>query len=667
MLRIGLTHGDGLIVATAALLLSFVLPAASPPILADNTGAPWMEAVKPNDILFTPIGHTGGPVQSAAALGRYVLAGAGNQLLVFDTLISARLRLVFESPALPEQIEGITIAGQYAYVLAGSAGLFIYDLAEPKAPVLVASLSLLGTARDAAVSGSYAYVAAGPAGLRIIDVSDVTQPVEVGFFDNPAYDILNVAVEGQYAYVTGGQSGLHVLDVSDPVAPSEATSLDLSGTAKGIAILSDHAYIAARDAGLRVVDISNPLQPVEVGSSGKTGPEDAHDVVVVGNYAYVADRSVWTGEYLDPGGMRTVDVSSPVNPISVSNLTGDVWAIAVWTERAYIANYDPISGNANSLDVVSLDDPAEPQPVSRFALPASIYSPMVTSGRSLYLVNQGLTRMDLVNPEQPRLVWNLQLPGDTYFPGALTGLAISGDYAYVGAGSAGLHVVDLHFPQRPRRVVTLDHEAYDVVARGNLAFISELYGGLSLVDISDPTAPTVISTITGNWSVSDMKVVGDYLYVANYAFPSVSALLIYDISNPTNPVQIGSFNTGAESPRHVEVNGKWAYLGVGTLSGILVIIDISDPTNPQYVSQLEFPVYFSDMTLAAGHILVTLPSIPNGGLRAIDVSNPTQPRVDGQYILSKSFTLAVAALPGQIVTLGTSQGLGVLRATIASQ
>src|SRR4029079_3139053 len=121
----------------------------------------------------------------------------------------------------------------------------------------------------------------------------------------------------------------------------------------------------------------------------------------------------------------------------------------------------------------------------RFAVPASIYSPMVTSGRSLYLVNQGLTRMDLVNPVQPRLVWNLQLPGDTYFPGALTGLAISGDYAYVGAGSAGLHVVDLHDPQRPRRLVTLDHEAYDVVASGNLAFISELYGGLSLVDISD--------------------------------------------------------------------------------------------------------------------------------------------------------------------------------------
>ena len=234
MLRISLLHGYGLIVATAALLLSFALPAASPPILADNAGAASMQVVTPNDLFFTPIGHTGGPVQSVAALGRYVLVGAGHQVFVFDALILRRPRLVFESQALPEQVEGITIAGQYAYVVAGSAGLFIYDLAEPKAPVLVASLPLPGTARDATISGIYAYVAAGPAGLRIIDVSDVTQPVEVGFFDNPAYDILNVAVEGQYAYVTGGQSGLHVLDVSDPVAPSEATSLDLQVRPKGL-------------------------------------------------------------------------------------------------------------------------------------------------------------------------------------------------------------------------------------------------------------------------------------------------------------------------------------------------------------------------------------------------------------------------------------------------
>ena len=663
MLRICSSHPPGFVFGITALLFSILLPESSPPALAADIDAAGMEAFTPSDLLFSPIGRAGGPLQSVAALDRYVLAGAGRQLFVFDALNLRRPRLVFQTEQLPDKVEGITVAGQYGYVLAGNAGLFVYDLAEPTVPVLIASLPLPGKAHDAAVAGTHAYVAAGSAGLRIIDVSDITQPVEVGFFDNPAYDILNVAVDGQYAFVTGGQSGLRVLDVSDPAAPFEAASLDLPGTAKGIAILSDYAYIAAGNAGLQVVDISDPLQPAEVGSSRKTRPEDAHDVIVVGNYAYVADRSVWTGEYLEPGGMRTVDVSSPVDPISVSNLTGDIWAIAVSTERAYIANYDPINDNANSLDGVSLKDPAEPQLISQFAVPSSIYPPMVTSGSSLYLVNQGLTRMDLANPVQPRLVWNLQLPGDTYFPGMLTGLAISGDYAYVGAGSGGLHVVDLHDAQRPRRVVTLDHEAYDVAASGNLAFISELYGGLSLVDISDPTAPTVLSTVTGNWSVSDMQVAGDYLYVANYAYPSTSALLIYDISDPTNPVQIGSFNTGTESPRHVEVKGQWAYLGVGTLSGTLVILDISDPANPQSVSQLDLPVYFSDMTFAGGHILVTLPSIPGGGLRSIDVSDPAQPRVDGQYILSGSFTQGVATLPGQIVTLGTSQGLLVLQAT----
>jgi hypothetical protein len=162
-----------------------------------------------------------------------------------------------------------------------------------------------------------------------------------------------------------------------------------------------------------------------------------------------------------------------------------------------------------------------------------------------------------------------------------------------------------------------------------------------------------------------MQVVGEHLYVANYAYPQPSELLIYDIREPADPVLVGSFGTGFKSPREVEVSGDYAYLGVGSSSGILMVVDVSDPASPEEVSELELPVHFSDMAYAAGHILVTLPALPGGGLRTIDVTDPLNPRIDGEYVLSSTFANAVAVLPGGIVALATSDGLNVLQASPA--
>ena len=57
--------------------------------------------------------------------------------------------------------------------------------------------------------------------------------------------------------------------------------------ADGMAIVG--AYVIVADKGLRIISVADPAHPVEVGywqSSGGVG--GAHDVVVRGDYAYVA-------------------------------------------------------------------------------------------------------------------------------------------------------------------------------------------------------------------------------------------------------------------------------------------------------------------------------------------------------------------------------------------
>src|SRR5512139_5399 len=57
--------------------------------------------------------------------------------------------------------------------------------------------------------------------------------------------------------------------------------------AKNVVLQGNYAYVASELSGLRVVDISNPAAPTEVGYCGTPG--NARSVIVAGNYAYVAD------------------------------------------------------------------------------------------------------------------------------------------------------------------------------------------------------------------------------------------------------------------------------------------------------------------------------------------------------------------------------------------
>ena len=114
--------------------------------------------------------------------------------------------------------QAVAILGHHAYVVAGSSGLFIFDISDPAAPVLAGSYDTPGQALGITVAGNYAYVADGSDGLLVLDVSDTSAPIKVGSFDtgDPARAVTTSA---GHAFVAAGAS-LQVLYVSDPVVPA---------------------------------------------------------------------------------------------------------------------------------------------------------------------------------------------------------------------------------------------------------------------------------------------------------------------------------------------------------------------------------------------------------------------------------------------------------------
>jgi hypothetical protein len=109
---------------------------------------------------------------------------------------------------------------------------------------------------------------------------------------------------------------------------------------------------------------------------------------------------------------------------------------------------------------------------------------------------------------------------------------------------------------------------------GNYAYVADDWlGGLQIIDISNPVAPTLKGNYDTSGNAEDVQIVGNYAYVAD----ENSGLQIIDISNPATPTLKGNYDTSGRA-FGVQVVGNYAY--VADYEGGLKIIDVSDFTNP---------------------------------------------------------------------------------------
>ena len=79
-------------------------------------------------------------------------------------------------------------------------------------------------------------------------------------------------------------------------------------------------------------------------------------------------------------------------------------------------------------------------------------------------------------------------------PGFVLAVTVSGDYAYLAAGSGGLHVINISDPENLEGTGYYDTpgNAYGVTVSGDYAYVADLNHGLRVVNISDPENPVEV-------------------------------------------------------------------------------------------------------------------------------------------------------------------------------
>ncbi|MBA7478945.1 hypothetical protein ES707_14373 [subsurface metagenome] len=188
--------------------------------------------------------------------------------------------------------------------IGGNSYLFIFqhgsilvlDVNDPANPQKVVEIGNPGEPGQGWIGGlavvdTFLYIAIGPYGLWIYNVANPYAPVRTGTCDTE--NACGVAVSGDYAYVADLDSGLVIIDISQPSAPIKVSSLYLEGSAKDVAVSDTFAYVAAQK--LQIVNIANPLSPSLIGTWNPHGSNDyVIQVAVQGNFVYLAN---WGGSW----------------------------------------------------------------------------------------------------------------------------------------------------------------------------------------------------------------------------------------------------------------------------------------------------------------------------------------------------------------------------------
>ena len=253
-----------------------------------------------------------------------------------------------------------------------------------------------------------------------------------------------------------------------------------------------------------------------------------------------------------------------------------------------------------------------------------------------------------------------------------------------------------------RRLAHLDIEGGgEVVVRGSYAYVGHMKPpmGTSIIDVSDPANPKVVSHVapTDEWShTHKVKVVGDLMItnvemdrrhflrkgdkIAGLRAEGLSddqiadrllvkaadiAVLeealgrgyhsggfrVWDISDKTAPKLLSYVKTHGFGVHRFDMDAKYAYISTemeGYVGNILVIYDLSDPTNPTEVSRWHMPgqhVANGETPTGVGyshrlhHAMrcgdELWAAVWHAGIRVLDASDITKPTLKGSYRFPK--------------------------------
>ncbi len=461
----------------------------------------------------------------------------------------------------------VVVEGDYAYVATGVSGFQVVNISDLEDMYVTGCCEIEWGEKtyNIALFGNYAYVVDKYQGFWVIDIQDPSNPFVV-HYRNVSYNPLAARVSEGYLYIINNR-GLYIYNLSDPENPSYIGNVVTTGDAVNLEIAGNYAYVAD-ESSLQIIDISNPEDSQIIGSYTTDGVSEnlIYDVSVSESYAYVINGAC---------GLRILDISDPTNP----NEIGSYSNISSVTDIVVSGDYLYATFGWDGVGVIDVSDPINPNFVGGYDTPGITTELFVTDdyiyvtdgGRGVLSIMGGLR---VLNSSDPTSLFEV---GSINTKGSIQTISLDDNYAYLACELDGLHIADVSDPANPYEVSVceIDGRVVGVAISGNFACLADMYNGLWVIDISDPEIPFIVSAVQLTES-SCVTVSGEFAYVGCDPSWGGDGLHIINISDPTNPVDIGTWINYDDKIHEIEIIDNYAFLA----SSRIPVIDILVPIIP---------------------------------------------------------------------------------------
>ncbi len=559
-------------------------------------------------------------------------------------------------------VQGITLdtSAKRAYVAEGAAGVQVFDIATPGAPVAMGRVRTPGFARQVAVpvdantgqclqvnNRCYVYVADGGDGLVVVDATSPSAPTLAGAVptQSQARGVF-VSAADTLAYVADYAGGLEVFDISDPLKPrlnatvpmkwSVTTSTPMvihHGLAEAVVVQVNAtnptqtlAYLAAGAEGLQIIDVSTAATPSPMLSSivlGSDVTDKARGVAVSGQYAYVADGF----------GLKAVNLSSPTSQNGVTTVPMPDLALGVTIAGNSGKTYAYVPDRYRGLQIVDITTP----PPAAGTVPAGVDTPGIAANVDIVTDNNGdcisvnhrcyayvadmqggLQVVDVTSPDAPFIAATVPAAATAIPPAdgqllrpARSVRVVQADaltyYAFVVAGINGLQVIEVDYKSGSPEAHLVAAEplplsgAIQVLGAANdIAIARDAGGGCKLVN----NAHCYAYVADGKFGLEVFDVYRNLVAEASADSDTQDRGVI---PNPIAVKQIPGAATGVA----LSADGKFAYV---TNDNGVEAFDLSHPDAPVDVGGVNIPNHAQGIAVAGQKLYV---ADGNGGLATI--------------------------------------------------
>ncbi|HPR16981.1 MAG TPA: hypothetical protein PLD62_01925 [Candidatus Cloacimonadota bacterium] len=302
---------------------------------------------------------------------------------------------------------------------------------------------------------------------------------------------------------------------------------------------------------------------------------------------------------------------SPIDTININlQIVGSVNTPGSASEVFFADWYAFVSDGYSGLEVIDCSQPNAPALLGNYQtlLPDRTISSYIKNNIAYVATHSTVTNpgrihlLDISNLLEPVMI------GFTDTEGIPQHIFVSGDYAYIAEGEAGLSIIyiagsNLHTVSN----FQLD-DARSVFVKDNFAFVAEGLEGLKIFDVLDTSNPELLGELSTSGSMLDVYVLDDFAYLAD----GENGMKIIDISDAENPTVYSRISTNGF------VYGVWAeadYAYFVDKEKGFYVVDTSNLQHPEILGNIEMDSEPVSINVSGSYAYVT----DNEGLKIIQV------------------------------------------------